>query len=738
MISIVLIAQMAASDSVYSSSALRALVAEASVANRVVPAGLLSYRAAVESEISLVIQPAEGPEAVGQIEQIENLVTWLRTGAYEQRIIGYRVRSAGISLSALSYVAEAWTVPVLYGNKLSLFFGSRDTIANPRRRPRRPSRDSSIIAVHPFAQSRERVYRFSGGDTVAIIRLRDRTLPVRRIRVQPLKNPQRRMTVFSGEVDVDGDRKQIVRMRGRFLDVGARKSLGGRIVRSAITPVAYLELVNAEVDGQFWLPSYQRIEAQVSSAMTGDARSIFRMISRFRDYRINDIPVNIEVGSAADTLRVETHRLTRLPNDSLARYEGWTSEAGTTSADARGTDFDDLAPDQWRPGGAPRLNLRARNLSDIVRYNRVEGLYTGYGAEVRFRDAFPGLSLRAYGGWAWSEEAVKGAATAELRRRRFIIAVEGARSLASTNDFLPAFDGGATIPALVGSTDNYDYVDRRLALASARFLVGNPKTPVAVADVTLGVGSDASEYRRLSRGLLGAPNSFLPNRNVTEGNYRLSSLHLDFRPDVSGEFVTPGAGAMLRYERGDGALRWQRLEGRIAARRNGRVTYAARVDGGVLLGDDYPMQQLFELGGTTGLPGYGYKEFAGDRAVLIRTLAMLALPIQRTPLRITRRLYLPAPSPALAVGLQSGWTGVSDARAALAVTALGIRRDRDSDAVILDSNGQPVPVSRPTIRARSSLDIGLRLFGGAIGLGVARPIDHGDAWRFVLSSSSWN
>jgi len=738
MISIALIAQLAAGDSVYSSPALRTLVAEASLANRVVPSGLLSYRAAVESEISLVIQPAEGPEAVGQIEQMENLVTWLRTGAYEQRIIGYRVRAAGIGFSALSYVREAWTVPVLYGNKLSLFFGSRDTTKTPRRRTQRRNRDSTVIAVHPFAETRERVYRFSGGDTVALIRLRDRTLPVRRIRVQPMENPIRRMTVFSGEVDIDGDRKQIVRMRGRFLEVGARKSIAGRIAQSVVIPVAYMELVNAEVDGQFWLPSYQRIEAQVSSAMTGDARSIFRMISQFRDYRINDIPVDVDVGSPGDTLRIETHRLTRLPNDSLARYDGWTSEMGTASGDARGTDFDDIAPDQWRPGGALRLDLRASHFSDIVRFNRVEGLYTGYGAEVRFRDAFPGLSLSAHGGWAWSEAAVKGAAIAELRRSRFILGLKGERALANTNDFRPAFDPGATVPALLGSADNYDYVDRRLALASARALVGNPNTPVAVVDFTIGVGSDAHEYRRVSRGLFGAPNSFLPNRNLTDGSYRITSLQLDMRPDVSGEFVTPGAGAMMRYERGDGELRWQRLEGKIAARRNGRMTYAARADGGMLFGGDYPMQQLFELGGTTGLPGYGYKEFAGDRAVLIRTLAMLSLPMQRTPLQITRRLYLPAPSPALAVGIQSGWTGVSEPQAALAVTALGSQRDRRSNVVIVDSNGQPVPVSRPTIRARSSLDVGLRLFGGAIGLSVARPIDHRDGWRFVLSGSSWN
>lgn len=739
MIPVMVVAQLLITDRVYSAPAVRALVAEASLANRAVPAGLLSYRAAVSSEISLVIQPSEGPEAVGQIEQMENLVSWLRTGAYEQRIVGYRVRSVGFSLSALSYVSEAWTVPVLYGNKLSLFFGSRDTTNAPRRRrPPKKKRDSTIVAMHPFARGRDSVYRFSGGDTVALIRLRDRTLPVRRIRVQPLENPGRRMTVFSGEIDLDGDRKQIVRMRGRFLEVGGRQTVRGRIVRSAVTPVAYMELVNAEVDGQFWLPSYQRIEAQVSSALTGDARSIFRMISQFRDYRINDLPVTVDVGSPGDTLRIETHRLTRLPDDSLARYDAWSSETGTTSGDARGTDFDDIAPDQWRTGGAPRLDLRVNHFSDIARFNRVEGLYTGYGAIVRFRNAVPGLTLHAHGGWAWREETAKGAAAAELRRTRYIVALEGQRELANTNDFPPAFDGGATIPALLFSTDNYDYVDRRLARASLRVLLGNPNRPLMTGDFSLGTGSDRSEIRRLDRGLFGEKGTFIPNRGVSEGRYVLSSMQLGLRPDVSGEFVTPGVGAMLRYERGDGSLRWQRLEGRLAARRNGLVTYGVRADAGMLLGGDYPTQQLFELGGTTGLPGYRYKEFAGDRAVLIRTLAMLSIPVQRTPVRITRRLYLPAPSPALAVGLQSGWTGISDERAAAAVMALGVNRDRQSGAIILGDNGQPIPVSRPAIRARSTLDVGLRLFGGALGVGMARPIDHSDRWRFVVSSSSWN
>ena len=42
------------------------------------------------------------------------------------------------------------------------------------------------------------------------------------------------------------------------------------------------------------------------------------------------------------------------------------------------------------------------------------------------------------------------------------------------------------------------------------------------------------------------------------------------------------------------------------------------VDGGAVFGSNPPPQTLFELGGDRTLSGYRYKEFAGDRAELVR------------------------------------------------------------------------------------------------------------------------
>jgi hypothetical protein len=147
-----------------------------------------------------------------------------------------------------------------------------------------------------------------------------------------------------------------------------------------------------------------------------------------------------------------------------------------------------------------------------------------------------------------------------------------------------------------------------------------------------------------------------------------------------------------------------------------------------------PPQQLFELGMENGLPGYDYKEFAGDRAALLRGEALYRLPLLRAPLRVrvpfTRRttLVLPGASPSIAVGVQSGWTHATTEATRRSMARLGSRRD-GRGAVLLDSDGVPIPVSRETNDVRTTIDIALRLFG-SIDFGVARAVDKRAEWRF--------
>lgn len=714
MFAILICAQLAVTDTVYSSPGLRAFIEAASILNRRVPASLQSYRASVESEIALVARRADGVEGTVSIEQVQNDFRWRRTGEVEQRVIGHRLQALGLQFSALSWLRQAWVVPVLYGNRMSLLLGSDTT----RARMQRPSR-RRMTAVHPLAEDRERVYRFSGGDTVVTMRIGVREIPVVKVLVEPRADAPPRTVAFRGELDLDATRHQLVRMRGYFVSIAPVRSLAERVVSlGGLEALAFVELENAEFDGQYWLPSAQRFEAQVGWTSASDSRSIFRILSRFRQHRLNDTTVL----AASDTMIPQPHRLSWAPSDSIDDYDEWPTHLGDLTAGAHSDDFADLVPDYWRPTGAALVSLRVRRLPDAFHYNRIEGAYTGWGIEARMRDRAPGVTLRANAGWAWSEETVRGRTSAEWVRGDWTFGVRGGRSLDLTNDFRSPFDSGSTIGALFGS-DNYDYVDRRSAAIVIERRIGTDRWARVKYDA--GPARDGMVRRHVLHPPFGGDSAFRSNRGVQEGRYWRQSLDVEWRPDVSAELMRTGMGAALHVEHATGDLDFIRMESRLMARRNARmVTFGARVDLGAVWGSAPPPQQLFEIGREQALQGYEYKQFAGNRAVLVRTVAMHALPVLRSPMRFGR-FVAPGLSPALAVSFQSAWTSLDGDGARAMVGGLSALAGMPADSVLAGATGG----------IRSSVTLGMRFFGGAAGIGLARPLDRSGPWRLRLDLS---
>ena len=115
-------------------------------------------------------------------------------------------------------------------------------------------------------------------------------------------------------------------------------------------------------------------------------------------------------------------------------------------------------------------------------------------------------------------------------------------------------------------------------------------------------------------------------------------------------------------------------------------------------------------------------------ALVARGMAMYGLGFLRSPIRLGARWLIPAPAPAFSVGLQSGWTEASDAAADASILRLG---RVDDPLAGPPGSGTGAPVSRVTDGFRSSIDLRLRFFGGAVSVGLARPIDHGAGWRVV-------
>ena len=495
---------------IYSSTAVRDLVTRATSANHAPPPEFGGYRAHVETEFSVLLRDSLGRERSAHIEQVASAVHWTRGESYDMHVLGYRTQSRGSLVSMMSFVG-GWTEPSLYGERLTLGV----QLDSSRRLRRRPQSDT-IVAVHPFAADREQLYRYSGGDTVVVMHTLTRTIPIVRVHVTPHLRDSTRFAAFDGEIDLDADRAQIVRMRGQFVVLGKPKGGGSLITRMSrlatrmpgLVAVAYCEFVNAEIEGRYWLPALQRTELQSSFALLGDTRAVTRVVSRFSDHMVDtaaDIVTAVDTTAGVVTAVEEhtgiPHHTTWATSDSVSHYHGWTQSLGDATTNVTADDFDDVAPDIWKKTGGVRVDLFPEKTDNVVRYDRVEGLYTGVELNLRMRSVVPGLSAGAIVGRTWTEEAFRGGAHVTLRRDAWTVGAQAERILATTNDFIrPLGPTSGGLAAMVGSTDDFDYVDRRVALASVMRVLGSVDRGLVMAQ--FGAGDDRAERARLTHGLI--------------------------------------------------------------------------------------------------------------------------------------------------------------------------------------------------------------------------------------------
>ncbi len=730
--------------------ALHALVARAVERNRAVPASLLEYRARMESEIAVLKGRADGEEGAISLEQSQNEVRWRRGGDFSQHLTAYRARQAGPSLSALAVLRKSWAIPMLYGNAFEGFFGKGGGPASGSPDDAKSRPDDDGAAIHPFGPEGERVYEFSGGDTVAVIGSERRTIHVVRVMVEPRRAQATwPVVVFRGEINLDAERGEIVRMRGQFVTLERGGPQQKRLLILPVRVMAFVDLESVEIDGRYWLPSYQRIEMHVDVPALAEGKSVFRIVSRFRGHAVkwND-PSGVVAGAANDgaatavapseaaTTVPSLHRLTMAAGDTLERPADWWRPIGEATAALRGSDFSDAGAAGVDSTGAPRFSWRAQRLADVMRFNRIEGWSTGVTAEYTPGAAAPGVTLRANAMWAWEERAVRGRLEADRRfdDGRWRAGVRLARTLDITNDFTaPSDSGGALVAALAG-IDDYDYVDRR----SATLLVDVTLLPRrATMRVELGAGDDRKTVARMVGGPLGSAEPFRPNRGVDEGAYVRSAVQAEWNPMVNAGGLATGVGAILRSEVAAGRLDWQRTTVRVNARADrGSMAYALRLDGGILASRNAPPQQLFELGGGPAFPGYEYKEFAGDRALAAHARALYRLPVLRAPLRMLGCTCFPSPAPELALTLHGATVSASGAATQASVARLGSKGD--VVGAIPAPPGRRLPLARATDGVRSSVEAGVRVFGGAVTVAMARALEAGAQWRMVvLLGQAW-
>jgi hypothetical protein len=701
--------------------ALCQLLQRAEAANRRAGLATGGYRATVETE-SATLGLREGRmEAATLLEQSSGIARWSNDVGFDFHILGSRSYAGAIPLSRLGLLRIGWIVPTLSGTALQLI--SRSGTGKTDFSQTLTGALAPAIVRHPLALNRETFYTYSGG-APARRRIELTERDVLAVEVTPRTDLTGEETLFEGELDLDPESYAVVRMVGRFRVFG-RVRRGGMMRLPDFEPEKTLvELINQRLPNGTWVPLMQRFEIQSPSSHEKGSGGARRVISRFHHAEaIAGRPGEVEIG--ASTMG---YQVTRAPRDSLRRFRGWFTRAGAATAGVTTADFSRYELARENPLGRPVFQIQGYHRRDFVRVNRIEGLFTGLAGMLRLRDAAPGVYLHANGGYAWSEKTFRGTGGVGWESPRWNLHATAARELDITNEFRNQFDSRA-LAALLGR-DAWDYVDRREAGAA---LTRSLDPQGSILKLEFARADDDVAERHMEKSPFGR--KMRPNRNIAPGSYWRSRATLDWNPEVSPLFAHDGVGFRAELERGDGELDYTRFEGRVVLRKTlTRMFFIARVHAGAVISDAPPPQQLFELGGPAGMPGYEYKEFAGDRAVLFRARLTYPLTLANLPWRVSSRLTLPALAPAISLGFQGGFTDTRNAAGAAAVRALGDFYDYKTGELVTDPNtGQPLPASVVTDKFKTSVDIRIGFFGDALAVGVARALEKGRKTRFIFA-----
>jgi len=444
---------------------------------------------------------------------------------------------------------------------------------------------------HPLAPGSERVYDFRMGDQLRLaLGGVDQPVVVREIEVRP-KAPD--LPGFIGTLMVDETTSAIVRLDFTF------------------TPASYIDprndaiLVSVEQalwEGRFWLPYRQvvRVRREVPE-FDLPIGTVIQAELEVLDYTFTAPPPG-EAPRRAGTQVV-------FPPDGVGdttRFERTLSEellaSGIVTGDLRSLETEAISALRqalendltgWRPGGT--------GSSTFIRATRVEGLFTGVGAEWQLPG---GVRVGSRVGWAWgAERATGGLALAHgLTSSEWALdlswdepwdsdVASGAPSLLNTGAVL-AFGSDWTDPIPVRS-------------AALRWETGEQERFA----ITLLWEEHRSRALVWDRSPIGG-SSLRPLRPAEVGTRKaaagtvalLSDLgfarsRIDLSTEV-GEFEGGG------YVRALGSLS---MDWEDPVRSWG---VSGRLRGGVV-GGDPPSQLLWYLGGRGTLPGYGFRAFSG-------------------------------------------------------------------------------------------------------------------------------
>ncbi len=572
--------------------------------NQLADTALVDYKATAHGYVTFLAQFGEGfpePPKIVKADELGLEVYWKAPDLSKQRIMGRR--DTLLLPTDINYHRDH--LGIVQNNFRNLIrIGEGDEVKD---------------VPHPLSPTGLEVYDFAISDSLQI-RLADRVLDVYEVRVRPKDDRQPRTV---GAVYIDRETGEVVRMAFSFTRAA--------LLDKDLEDVSVV-LENALIEGRFWLPRRQEIEIRrTGSWLDYPARGIIRGRWEICCYEVNrGIPASFFGGPeivlappadrAANPFPFTGHVLDSLPPDVRA----------VTDADVK--KVQDEARALVREAALARTRsfaLSARHISDLARFNRVEGLALGTGVLQRLGSGF---AVAASGRYGFSDKEAKGRGAIEYSTgagSRLTLAVEreyrdvsdepetslarntiAAQEFAS--DYTDTYDARSISlsgslarlgwrPSFDLSYEQHDSLSVHARAASGRFRPTIPALPLDEVRLTLALDRPAS----LTFGgyELGAR---LRASGIWQTDAALAPRRALLRPSITIDLQKPfGSSRLLLH------------------------TVGAAMFGG---SDFSPSQHLVYFGGPTTGPGYDFHEFVGRGGVSQRVEYRFLAPFLPIPL----------------------------------------------------------------------------------------------------------
>jgi hypothetical protein len=526
-------------------------------------------------------------------DQVALEVFWQAPDEVKQRIIGWRDERS-LPTRIHYHIDHLSVVQENFGDEIQI--GDGDEVRG---------------VPHPAAPRSEAFYQFQLIDSLTL-RLPGTTEPVQVYQVQT-RPRDASLPGIIGSVFIDRRSGDLVRMDFTFT------------ASSYVDP--YLDYINISLDnglwrGRFWLPNEQRVELRRRLPMLDvPAGTIIRANMRVSNYQFNQPlhpatfigPAIVAVPrSQREEFQFEREIFDELREQGLgpAMELGEIRRMATELAQRRALQR------------ASAARLSAGSLSDVIRYNRTEGLALGFGGAVT---PHPGLRLRGQGGYAFTAGHPFGSLALSVGEGRSQLDARVYGNQPNDLALTPAASGfGNTLASVFGGRDYTDlHFADGIALSLHRQIAPQLSGSVTVLregqrmpDTQVAAGPLGHDFRPVlpvDEGSLWGGELSL-RRTVPQGlsRWTAAEFHLD-----GGSFQRTCADSCpegQRFGRGQAAVttgwRWGLASSELAM--GGR--------GGVARGD-LPLQQRFHLGGRGTVPGYRFRSSAGSRYLLTNATA---------------------------------------------------------------------------------------------------------------------